>query len=153
MRALGQEKRTFDLIWAEGSLYIMGFSKGLAACYDLLAPNGLLAVSELCWLRPNPPTECQEFFHNEYPAMVDIETNLTTIKSCGYEVLGHFTLPESSWWVSYYHPLENRLQSLRKKYTSDPKKINVIESVQMEIEIYRKYSSYYGYEFYLMQRC
>ena len=29
----------------------------------------------------------------------------------------------------------------------------MIESIQMEIEIYRKYSIYYGYVFYLMQRC
>jgi SAM-dependent methyltransferase len=153
MRALELEKGTFDLIWAEGSLFIMGFREGLVACHDLLVPSGLLAASELCWLQPDPPAECKQFFDNEYPVMVDIATNLTTIKSCGYDVLGHFTIPESAWWMSYYNPLENRLQSLREKYTSNPIKIDMIESVQMEIEIYRKYSSYYGYVFYLMQRC
>ncbi|MHC4154492.1 MAG: SAM-dependent methyltransferase [Planctomycetota bacterium] len=96
MCALGTEKGTFDLIWSEGALYIMGFGKGLAACHDLLRPRGgLLAVSELSWFRSDPPAECQRFFANEYPAMVDIDTNLATIESCEYEALGHFTLPES----------------------------------------------------------
>jgi len=152
MRALEMEKGTFDLVWAEGSLFIMGFREGLEVCHDLLTPSGLLAASELSWLRPDPPSECREFFANEYPVMVDIAANLATIKSCGYELLGHFTLPESAWWVPYYHPLEDRLQSLREEYATDLERIEVIESVQVEIEMYRRYSSYYGNVFYLMQR-
>ncbi|MCK4624481.1 MAG: class I SAM-dependent methyltransferase [Phycisphaerae bacterium] len=142
---------SFDLIWSEGALYNMGFSKGLAVCYSLLVSGGLLAASELSWLRPDSPTECRQFWDNEYPAMVDIDTNLATIKSAGYHVVGHFTLPESAWWDSYYNPLGKRLQSFRKKYVTNPERIEMIDSVQMEIDIYRKYSSYYGYVFFLMQ--
>jgi len=152
MRALGIEMGSFDLIWAEGSLFVMGFREGLEACRGLLTPRGLLAASELSWLRPDPPSECREFFANAYPAMVDIAANLAAIESCGYEVLGHFTLPESAWWTPYLHPLEDRLQSLREKYATDPERIEAIESIHREIEIYRKYSSYYGNVFYLMQR-
>jgi cyclopropane fatty-acyl-phospholipid synthase-like methyltransferase len=152
MRALGVEEGTFDLIWSEGALYIMGFGKGLATCHNLLRPGGLLAVSELSWLRSDPPAECQQFFTNEYPAMVDIDTNAATIERCRYEALGHFTLPESAWWVPYYAPLEGRLRSPREEYATDPERIEVIESIQLEIEVYRRYSAYYGYVFYLMQR-
>jgi len=148
---LGLAAGSFDLIWSEGALYSMGFREGLAACHSLLAPEGLLAVSELCWLPPDPPAECRQFFAGEYPAMVDIDTNLAIIKSCGYEVLGHFALPDSAWWESYYCPLEDRLQLFQQRYGADPERIEMIESVQMEIEIFRKYSSYYGYEFFLMQ--
>lgn len=84
--------------------------------------------------------------------MADIDTNLATVESCGYEALGHFTLPESAWWVTYYQPLEDRLESLRGKYAADPERIEVIESVQTEIEVYRRYSAYYGYVFYLTRR-
>jgi SAM-dependent methyltransferase len=153
MRDLGLDEVSFDLIWSEGALFILGFREGLAVCHSLLAPEGLLAVSELSWLRPDPPTECQQFFANEYPAMTDIDTNLATIKSCGYEVLGHFTLPESAWWESYYSPLEGRVQSFRKKFATDPERIEMIDSVHEEIEQYRRYSSFYGNVFYLMQRC
>ena len=113
---LGLPEGSFDLVWSEGALYVMGSREGLVICHFLLVPDGFLAASELCWLRPDPPTECQQFFANEYPAMVDIVTNLSIIESSGYKVVGHFTLPESAWWESYYHPLEDRLQSFRKKY-------------------------------------
>lgn len=152
MRTLGLEKGTFDLIWSEGALFIMGFREGLKACRDLLVPGGLLAVSELSWLRSDPPPECREYFANVYPVMADIATNLATMKSCGYEILGHFTLPESAWWVPYYNPLADRLRSLREKYGADQKRIEFIESIHKEIEIYRRHSAYYGNVFYLMQR-
>ena len=153
MSDLGLDEGSFDLIWSEGALYSMNFRKGLTVCYSLLAPGGLMAVTELTWFRPDPPEECRQFFANEYPEMVDIDTNLANIKSCGYKVLGHFTLPESTWLKSYYNPLEERLQIFRKKYATDPERIEMIDSIQMEIEIYRRHSSYYGYVFYLMQRC
>ena len=148
---LGLVEGSFDLIWSEGALYIMGFREGLAVCHNLLAPGGLMAVSELSWLRPDPPAECSQYFVNEYPVMMDIDSNVSTIKNCGYDLLGYFTLPESAWKESYYHPLEDRLQSFRKKYATDPERIEMIDSVQMEIDFYRKYSGYYGYVFFLMQ--
>jgi hypothetical protein len=152
MRALGMKEASFDLIWSEGALNIMGFREGLKACHALLAPGGSMAVSELCWLRSDPPAECQQFFAGVYPAIADIEANLAAIKSSGYEVIGHFALPESAWWDPCYLPIENRLRPFREKYASDPDKLGVVESIQTEIDIYRKYSSFYGYVFYMMQR-
>jgi SAM-dependent methyltransferase len=148
---LGLVESSFDLIWSEGALYIMGFREGLAVCHNLLAPGGLMAISELSWLQPDPPAECRQYFVNEYPAMVDIDSNVSTIKNCGYDLLGHFTMPESAWKESYYLPLGDRLQSFRKKYATDPERIEMIDSVQMEIDLYSKYSGYYGYVFFLMQ--
>ncbi len=153
MRNLGPDHGTFDLIWSEGAIaYHPGFREGVAACRRLLVPDGLMAVSELIWFRPDPPEECRQFFADVYPAMVDTDTNVAAIRGCGYEVLGHFKLPESDWLESFYLPLEARLESLRKTYAADSERIEPIETIQMEIEIYRKYSRYYGYEFYLMQR-
>ena len=85
--------------------------------------------------------------------MDTVDTYLSLIKSCGFEVIGHFTLPESAWWEQYLHPMEDRLRSFRERYAADPEKLDFVESIQMETDIYRKHSSYYGYVFYLMQRC
>ncbi len=153
MGTLGPDDGPFDLIWSEGALYIMGFNNGLAACHSLLTCGGLLAVSELSWLKPDPPAECTRYFSNEYPTMSDAESNLSAGKNCGYKIVGHFTLPDSAWWESYYQPLEMRLQIFREKYAADRERLDMVESVQMEIEIFRKYSRYYGYIFYLMQHC
>jgi SAM-dependent methyltransferase len=152
MRSLEKNDGPFDLIWSEGSLFVMGFREGLAACHSLLAPGGELAVSELCWLRPDPPADCRRYFDMAYPAIADIEANLAVIRACDYEVLGHFTLPESAWWEHYYHPLEERLRSLRKRYAADVEKLSMVESIQAEIDLYRQYSAFYGYAFYGMRR-
>lgn len=149
---LGLKDGSFDLIWSEGAIYVMGFRKGLETCHRLLTPAGGLALSELVWLRPDPPAECRQFFAEEYPVIVDNDTNLATIRDCGFEVLGHFSPPESAWLECYYTPIEDRLQSLEKMYALDPVRMNMIESIHREIEIYRKYSRYYGYIFYIMQR-
>jgi hypothetical protein len=129
----------------------MGFGEALKVCHSMLVPGGLFAASDLCWFQPDPPDECRRYFDDVFPAIADIETNLAIIKSVGYRVVGHFLLPESAWWESFYHPLENRLRSLREKYETDPQPLAVIDSIDREIDIYRKYSSYYGYVFFLMQ--
>lgn len=152
MRTLAKSDGPFDLIWSEGALFITGFREGLTAWHSLLAPGGGLAVSDVAWLRSNPPADCQQFWANVYPAITSVASNLATIKSCGYEIVGHFVEPESAWWEPYYHPLEERLRSLRKQYALDAEKQSMIESIQMEIDVYRRYSAYYGNVFYMMRR-
>ena len=152
MKSLGPDMGTFDLIWSEGALFVMGFAEGLAACRSLLVTDGRLGVSELCWLRPDPPSECRSFFEAAYPPMVDIPANLAIIRNAQLEVVDHFTLPESAWRDSYYRPLETRLRMLRTEYPDDPERSEMMDSIQAEIDLYRKYSSYYGYVFYLMRR-
>jgi len=150
MRTLTAKDGPFDLIWSEGALFVMGFREGLAACRSLLVPGGGLAVSELCWLKADPPAECREFFAGVYPAMSDIDVNLAAIRACGYEVIEHFTQPESAWWEPYYLPLQDRLHVLRDRYAGDGEKLSMIESIQKEIDIYRRYSACYGNVFYVM---
>ncbi|MCG8434107.1 MAG: class I SAM-dependent methyltransferase, partial [Gammaproteobacteria bacterium] len=84
MQTLPFPEHSFDLIWSEGAAYIMGFENALRSWKKLLKARGYIAVSELVWLCADPPGEVAEFFHNEYPAMTDIETNLATIRNSGY---------------------------------------------------------------------
>ena len=152
MRTLAKSEGPFDLIWSEGAIFITGFREGLTAWHSLLAPGGGLAVSDVAWLRSDPPADCQQFWANVYPAITSVAANLATIESCGYEIVGHFAEPESAWWEPYYHPLEERLRSLRKRHATDAEKLSVIEAIQMEIDVYRKYSAFYGNVFYMMRR-
>ena len=152
MRTLTAEDGPFDLIWSEGALFVIGFREGLTICHSLLTPGGGLAVSELCWLRPDAPADCRHFFSEGYPAMTDVEAALSAIRACGYELLGHFTLPESAWWTSYYHPVEERLHLLRQRHAGNAENLLMIESIQKEIDMYRQHSDYYGSVFFVM-RC
>ncbi len=152
MRSLEKSEGPFDLIWSEGALFVMGFREGLAACHSLLAPGGGLAVSELAWLRSDAPENCRQYFAAAYPAIMDIEANLATIRDCGYEVVGHFTQPESAWWEPYYHPLEEHFRALRKRYAGDAERLAMVEDIQREINLYRRCSASYGNVFYVMRR-
>ncbi|WGV23419.1 class I SAM-dependent methyltransferase [Halotia branconii] len=142
----------FDIIWAEGAIYIIGFENGLKQWRPLLKQGGYLAASEITWLKPYPPSEIKEFWDAGYPAMQNIEGNLQIIRNSEYKIIDYFVLPESAWWNDYYNPLEERLQVLKKHYQNDAEALEVVNMEQLEIDLYRKYSEYYGYIFYVVQK-
>jgi len=148
MNQLCIRPQSLDLIWCEGAAYLMGFVKALGSWKFFLKPGGWLALTEAVWLKPDPPEPVRKLWE-EYPDLKDIQSNLTTISECGYEIAGHFTLPESAWWDHYYTPLEKRLAELRKTYASNPEAQDTLAYHQNEIDIYRQYSAYYGYEFFV----
>ena len=45
---------SLDAIWAEGSIYTVGFAKGVEYFKRFLKPGGILAVSEITWLTKRP---------------------------------------------------------------------------------------------------
>jgi SAM-dependent methyltransferase len=140
----------FDVIWAEGSIYIMGFESGLRAWRRLMKPGGRLAVSEVAWRRPDPPPAATAFWQAGYPAIQDNDANLAAARSAGYDIVDNFLLPDHAWWDDYYRPLETRLVALRKKYDHDPELLRIIDDEQSEIDLFREYSAFYGYYFYTM---
>ncbi|KDR95121.1 Methyltransferase domain-containing protein [Peptoclostridium litorale DSM 5388] len=146
------ERNSFDLIWAEGAIYIIGVEKGLNYWKQFLRPGGYMAFTEVSWLREDRPKELQQFWDEAYPAIKGIDANIALIEKCGYKVIEHFILPEKAWWRDYYNPLEKRLIMLREKYKSDNQAIEMIEQEEIEIELYRRYSNWYGYVFYIVQK-
>ena len=149
MNELAFEKESFDLIWAEGSAYIMGFENALSCWKQFLKPGGYIAISELVWLDPDPPTELFQFYQNEYPPMKNIESNLSIVRSSGYELLGNFTLPDSNWWDDYYTPLKAKLPELTEKFREDAEALGIVNMTRLEIEMRRLYPECYGYEFFI----
>ncbi|MDJ0703773.1 MAG: class I SAM-dependent methyltransferase [Leptolyngbyaceae cyanobacterium MO_188.B28] len=151
MAALDFQANTFDVIWAEGSAYIIGFEQALRQWKPLLKKSGCLAATEVAWIKANPPEAVKMFWAKEYPAIQDIDANLTAIRRTGFRPIGHFILPQSAWWEHYYTPLQARLQTLQEKYQENPEALTVIELHQQEIDLYRQYADFYGYVFYVMQ--
>jgi SAM-dependent methyltransferase len=146
------EEETFDIIWSEGALYFMGFQNGLKRCHQLLKDKGCLAVTELVYTVPDPPAPVVEYFENEYPDIKNIGENIETIKKEGYNLISNFTLPESAWLNNYYLPVEKELPRLNKKYQGNEVALAVFEGFRNEVDFYRKYSKFYSYEFFVMQK-
>lgn len=152
MAALTFPPNTFDLIWAEGSAYIMGLASAVAAWKPLLAPAGCLALTELVWLTDDRPVEAAAFFAQEYPAMTDRAAIAEAVRDAGYELIGHFTLPDRAWWNAYYTPLLARLPLLETKYAGDAAALSVVASAKREVEIRQRFASSYGYEFFVARK-
>lgn len=152
MAALDFPPDSFDLIWSEGAAYNIGFENALKTWRSLLRSEGCMAISEVAWLKKNPPQEVQSFWADEYPDIKYDNDNIATIEASGYKVLNYFTLPDESWWTCYYHPIEQKLHEMRATYQGNAEAQEIFDSFQVEIDMHRKYSDYYGYEFYIMKR-
>lgn len=146
------KNNTFDVIWSEGALYLMGFQNGLKRCHQLLRNNGYLAVTEAVFLLPTIPKPLQQFWDEGYPDIKDVKSNIALIQNEGFELLTHFTLSKSSWIDTYYAPMEKRINELKKKYYDNKIALQVFEECEKEIRIYHTYSDYFGYEFFIMQK-
>ncbi len=149
------EPEFFDLIWSEGAIYIMGFENGLREWSKFLRPGGAIAVSQISWLRDDVKEDQKELYNwwmENCPDIRPIGGNLEIIEKCGYEILGDFTLPESAWWDGYYDSLSKGFERIRTEHRDDPKAAALIDMELEEQQMYRDYSDYYGYEFYVMRK-
>jgi SAM-dependent methyltransferase len=142
---------SFDVVWSEGSIYVIGFERGLARWRRLLRSPGFLVVHDMCWLEPDPPPEIRDYWLKMYAGITTVPGNIERIDRSGYELIGHFTLPEDAWWFEYYGPLEERLKSFRIEYAGNPDVLSAIEEEEREIELYRKYTRWYGSVFLVMK--
>lgn len=142
----------FDIIWSEGSIFIIGFERGLNEWKKYIKKDGYLAVHEMAWLKSNPPKEIKDYFDEVYPSISTIDKNINIIRKCGYKILGHFPLPEDAWWDFYYNPLEKRLEKLKLKYKNNSEALEIIKEQEKEINLYRRYNQWYGSVFYVMQK-
>jgi len=143
---------SFDLIWSEGAIYIIGFEKGLKEWGEYLSPGGFLVASHITWLRDNVPKELYDWWKENYPGILSVKENIGIVEACGYRLVDHFTLPESSWWENYYDHLRKGMARMREKYPDDEKVIALLQMEEEEQRMYQEYSDYYGYEFFIMQR-
>ena len=146
------KENSFDVVWVEGAIYIMGFENGLKSIRPLVKENGYLVASEMTWLKEDAPTELKEFWNLGYPTMQDFEGNKSILENSGYELIDYFTIPESSWWNNYYNPLKERCDKFKLECSDDNDLMNLIKENEFEMDLYRKYSDYYGYVFYIMKK-
>jgi len=152
MSAMNFPGKSFDVLWSEGAAYNMGFEKALKSWNALLKHKGYLVVSELVWFKKEVLQEIRDYFEREYPDMKYYEDIYSIIESAGYEMIDYFPLPDKSWWTDYYTPAEKKLADLRHEYQSNRDVQPLFDSFQLEIDMHREYSEYYGYGFYIMRK-
>ncbi len=151
MNEMEFEPSSFDVIWSEGAIYLIGFESGLAKVKEFVKPGGYVAVSEAVWLEADPPPEVVEFWR-AYPEIDTVEKKLKIVSSLGYREVEHFILPESCWTESYYDPLAQRISECEPKWKGIREAEDVLQDARQEISVFSRYSRYYGYAFFVMRR-
>ena len=125
------DHESFDLIWSEGSIFVVGFERGLKEWRHFLKPIGYMAI------------------HDERG---NVEKKLQLIAGCGYELLDHFILDQHAWWNEYYSPLEREIQKIRNR-SSDESDIPVKFNKELrEIEMFKKDPEKYESAFFVLRK-
>ena len=151
MDALPFAKRSFDLIWSEGAIFIVGFEEGLNLWKPFLKKGGCMVVSDAHWFLPNPPAELAGWWEAEGYVPVSEEEMKERVKRTGLRLVATYRLPETGWWDNYLVPLLARTAELRKTHGKNPEDAALLDSLEHEADMYRKYKRYYGYTFFVMQ--
>jgi ubiquinone/menaquinone biosynthesis C-methylase UbiE len=152
MFTLPFDNNSFDVIWCEGAMYIMGVREALADWTRFLSDSGYIAFTEPCFRSDDVPIMVRELWQADYPGMTTVKQTLKIIEASGYQNVGNFPIPDSAWWNDYYKPQEARLEMLREKYRENPTALERIEHNQQEIDAHRLYHQYYCYEFFVIRR-
>ncbi len=152
MDDLNFAEESFDLIWSEGAIYSIGFEKGLKLWRRFLKPGCYIAVTEVSWLKSDLPEELRNYWNVAYPDIGSIGDNIRRVEQAEFELAATLTLPASTWWDGYYTQILERMEVLNKKYADDETARKVFDEEKREIEMFRRYSDYYSYVFYIAKR-
>lgn len=136
-----------DLIWAEGSAYLMGFAAALAAWRRLLAPGGVLVLTEAEWTTVDPAPGARAFWDEGYPQMRTTDGNIRAALDAGWTVAATYLLPDADW-AHYYEPLAARVAQLRTDPGIDR---DALEATAREIAVRHDHGGDYGYTAYVLR--
>lgn len=145
-------RNEYDLIWAEGSIYNVGFGKGIRMWKDFLKPGGFIAVTEITWLTHFRPKEIEQFWTRHYPEIGTALNKIKILEENNFTLEGYFNLSPHSWTDQYYKPLEARFETFLKRHRNSELARKVVDDHQAEIRLYRKYKDYYSYGFYIARK-
>jgi len=152
MKSIVCRHESLDLVWAEGSVYIMGFEKALQTIYPLLKKGGYAVFSDMNYLKPDPPEAVKMFMDQECPEILAVKENLALIQRSSFSLVDHFILDRSAHWDPYFMPLQKRVHEFRLKYHDHSEARAISDSINQEISLYQEFGDYYGYVFYIMQK-
>ncbi|MFF2398485.1 GNAT family N-acetyltransferase [Streptomyces goshikiensis] len=151
MGALPCRAGSFDLVWAEGSAYTIGFDTALARWKPLLAPGAALVLTECEWTAAEPSAGARAFWDPQY-ALRSTARNLAAAQAAGYRVLGVFHLPGSDW-DEYYGPLAERVRTLSGvgAGAGAPAMAAALAATREELDVRSRHGHEYGYTGYVLR--
>jgi SAM-dependent methyltransferase len=124
------QDETFDIIWAEGSIHLIGFERGLKKLRALLKPKGFLVVHD---------------------GVKVVSNKLENVHDLGYELINHFRLPDDAWRTYYFEPLELLIKEWHKK-AKTPEDFSILERYQKDVNMFKRNPKENISAFYIFQK-
>ncbi|WP_327165170.1 bifunctional class I SAM-dependent methyltransferase/N-acetyltransferase [Streptomyces zaomyceticus] len=146
MGALPFPDGSFDLVWAESSVFVLGFDRALAEWRRLLAPGGTLVLTECVWTTGEPGPVARAFWEEHYPLRT-VTGNAAAAVAAGYHVLGTVLQPDGDW-DEYYVPLAAHAEAAD---TTVPGMAEAVAGARAEIALRREHGSDYGYAGFVLR--
>ncbi|MCC6433648.1 MAG: class I SAM-dependent methyltransferase [Acidimicrobiales bacterium] len=140
-----------DLVWSEGALYNIGLAAALPRCHRLLRPGGYLAFTDAVWRTQDIPDAVRELFA-DYPTMGTVADVLALLPAHGFELIGHFPVPDDAWWDEFYTPMRARITELRANGSFGAEGLAALDRCDAEIDLFSEHGHRYGYEFFVARR-
>ena len=122
---------SFDILWAEGSTFVIGFKNALKSWKRFLKPNGYFVV------------------HDEAE---NLEKKLHDVTACGYRLVDWFSIGDDIWWLNYYEPLNREIQQIHRSNPTDPELKAALKRAKKEIQGYQKFPWRYRSVYFIMQK-
>jgi ubiquinone/menaquinone biosynthesis C-methylase UbiE len=122
---------SLDIIWSEGSIFAIGFERGIREWKCLLKRNGFMVI------------------HDEKG---NIEEKLEQISKCGYKLLGSFILSEDTWRTEYFAPLEKLVVQSQTSCTDDPHTLEELNQAGRELEMFKSNPERNNSVYFVMQK-
>ena len=142
------QPNSYDLIWAEGSIFIIGYEKGLQYWHQFLKPGGYVAVTDCSWLNCKRPKN-MSWIQDNVPEIDTIEHKIEQMSAAGYEPYAHFILPETCWTKNYYEPMAPAMEAFLQDHKGNKAAHSFVDRLKEEIAYYKENKEYFGYVFYI----
>jgi ubiquinone/menaquinone biosynthesis C-methylase UbiE len=122
---------SFDILWAEGSVFIAGFEQSLKNWRRLLRSGGFMAL------------------HDD---LGDINEKLMIIPLAGYRLLDYFILDTETWYEDYYDPLQELINKTMHESIHDDKLRKVLDNQQSEVTMVKQNPVRCASVFFVLQK-
>jgi hypothetical protein len=127
MDSLSFADYSLNRIWCERAIYDMGFGRGIEAWKPSLPRGGVLAVSEITWRCPEPPSKIAQHPESEYPELGTAFEKIAVVERAGYDLLEYFVFPASCWIENYNSSTDQRSDARSERHAEESEALELVE--------------------------
>jgi SAM-dependent methyltransferase len=121
----------FDIIWADGSIYAIGFEKGLRAWGRLLRRGGFLVVHD---------------------SRADLIGKKTLVYDCGYDLTGVIEISPTVWQLAYFAPLERLVHKFQIAFPGEQALERLLNQARAELDEFRRNPGNNSSAYFIMRK-